>query len=77
MPTITVRLHGGLEGHQGARAQHVIDAAPGATLLDVQDLVGIPRGEVGLFVIDGELRSEGEVPRAGALVDLYPVFGGG
>lgn len=77
MPTVTVRLHGGLEQRITSSGQEVIELAPGATLLDLQDQLGILRGEVGLFVVDGELRHEGDMPRAGALIDLYPMFGGG
>ena len=76
MPAVTVRLHGGLERHVG-RATLVVDLPPGATLLELQDWLHIPRGEVGLFLVDGELRREADVPGADARVDLYPLFGGG
>ena len=77
MPTLTVLVHGGLECHAEHRGPLVLEVAPGSSLLDIQDRLGIPRGDVGLFVVDGELRSEGYVPPDGARVDLYPMFGGG
>ncbi|HEX9117139.1 MAG TPA: hypothetical protein VGA61_13815 [Anaerolineae bacterium] len=72
-----VRLHGGLERYTGNATLVVLDVAPGATLLALQDQLGIPRGDVGLFVVDGELRQEADVPDADTQVDLYPLFGGG
>jgi len=77
MTAVTVRLHGGLERHLGRAGSLVVDLPPGATLLELQDRLHIPRGEVGLFVVDGELRYEADVPVADARVDLYPMFGGG
>jgi len=77
MPAVTVRLHGGLERHVGRTGPLVVDLPPGATLLELQDWLHIPRGEVGLFLVDGELRREADVPVADARVDLYPLFGGG
>lgn len=75
MTQVTVRLHGGLERHAGTSRS--LDLPAGATLLDVQDALDIPRGEVGLFIVDGEMQHEGFAPRDGATVDLYPMFGGG
>jgi hypothetical protein len=74
---VTVYVHGGVEGYLGGVGPFFVDLPSGATLLELQDLLGVPRGEVGLFLVDGELRSEGEAPDAGARVDLYPLFGGG
>lgn len=74
---VTVRLHGGLERYAGGAGPFRMALAEGATLLDLQDILQIPRGEVGLFVVDGELCDEGKHPRAAAKIDLYPVFGGG
>ncbi len=77
MPAVTVHLHGGLERHLGRAGPLVVDLPPDATLLELQDWLHIPRGEVGLFVVDGELRHEADVPDADARIDLYPLFGGG
>lgn len=76
MTRVTVRLHGGLERHAGTSCQS-LDLPAGATLLDAQDALDIPRGEVGLFVVDRELQHEGFAPQDGATVDIYPMFGGG
>lgn len=72
-----MRLHGGLERFAGGAGPFLLELTEGATLLDLQDLLRIPRGEVGLFVVDGELCDEGRHLRAAAKIDLYPVFGGG
>jgi|YNPBryBLVA2012_1023415.scaffolds.fasta_scaffold91866_1 hypothetical protein len=77
MPAVTVRLHGGLERHVGNAGPLVVNLPPGATLLELQDRLHIPRGEVALFLVDGELRREADVLDADARVDLYPLFGGG
>ncbi len=77
MPRLTVRLHGGLECHATVRTPAVVDLPAGATLLDLQDRLGIRRGEVALFLLDGELQNEAAVPDADGTVDLYPMFGGG
>ncbi len=77
MPTLIVRLHGPWADKGHGSADMSQDLPPGATLLDVQDALGIPRGEVGLFVVDGELRHEDFVPPAGARIDIFPLFGGG
>ena len=77
MPVVTVRLHGGLERHLDRVGPMTVALPPGATLLDLQDRLRVPRGEVGLFVVDGELRHESDKPDADAQVDLYPLFGGG
>ncbi len=76
MLRVNVQLHGGLE-QSGGVGRQPLNLPPGATLLDVQDLLRVPRGEVGLFVVDGELRHEDYVPQDGAMVDIYPLFGGG
>jgi hypothetical protein len=55
----------------------LLELPPGATLLDVQDLLGVPRGEVGFFLVDGELRPDEYAPQEGVTVDVYPLFGGG
>lgn len=74
---VTVRLHGGLERHAGGVSSLVAHLPLGTTLLELQDRLNIPRGEVGLFVVDGELRRETDALDADARVDLYPYFGGG
>jgi len=77
MTTVTARAHGGLERHIPGAGPWTLDLPPGATLLHVQDLLGIPRGDVGLFLVDGEMRHEDAQPASGAVIDLYPMFGGG
>jgi hypothetical protein len=77
VPTLIVRLHGGLERKTGAPAYVLRGLPSGAKLLDVQDALGIPHGDVGLFVVEGELRHEAFAPPAGAHIDIYPLFGGG
>ncbi len=74
---MTVRLHGGLDGRPQSAFVRVLVLPVGATLLDAQDALGIPRGEVGLFVVDGEMRDESLPLWDGATVDVYPMFGGG
>lgn len=77
MTQVTVRLRGGLERHAPEPPGRLLDAPPGATLLTLQDMLGIPRGEVGLFVVDGQMQHEDFAPPDGATVDIYPMFGGG
>ncbi len=77
MPEVLVRAHGGLGGGPDFAGYQPVDLPAGGTLLDLQDRLGIPRGEVGLFLVDGELRDESYTPASAAQVDLYPVFGGG
>lgn len=77
MLKLRVRLHGGLERGIVGPGGVSIDLPPGATLRSAQDSLGIPPGEVGLFVVDGELRHEDFVPPDGATIDIYPLFGGG
>jgi len=55
----------------------MVELQPGSSLLALQDRLGIPRGEVGLFLVDGEVCHEADVPGAGAQIQLYPLFGGG
>jgi hypothetical protein len=77
MPRLKIRLHGGLECEAVDPANGSLDVPPGATLRSVQDALGVPRGAVGLFVVDGELRHDDYAPPDGATVDIYPLFGGG
>ena len=77
MTRVTVRLRGGLERDAAPASCRTLDLPAGATLLDAQDMLGIPRGEVGLFVVDGELAHEGFAPQDGATIDIFPMFGGG
>jgi hypothetical protein len=74
---VTVRLHGGIQGKAAGSNHQTLHLPSGSTLLSVQDALGIPRGEVGLFVVDGELRNGDYEPEDGAIVDIYPFFGGG
>lgn len=59
------------------RRQVEVCVEDGATLAAVQERLGIPRGEVGLFVADREFQSEDAQVQDGSTVDLYPMFGGG
>lgn len=77
MTRVMVRLHGGLERDAEPPPGRPLDLPAGATLLGIQDTLGIPRGDVGLFIVDGEMRQEGFAPQEGAIVDIYPMFGGG
>lgn len=77
MLRLKVRLHGGLGREAAGPAYVPIDLPPGSTLGSVQDALRIPRGEVGLFVVDGDLRHEDYAPPDGARIDIYPLFGGG
>ena len=43
MPVLTVRLHGGLERHLDRVGPVAVNLPPGATLLDLQDRLRIPR----------------------------------
>jgi hypothetical protein len=74
---VTVRFNGGLERHLGLKKQFEATVSDEATLLEVQDLLGIPRGEVGLFVVAGELMAEDAVAADHSTIDLFPMFGGG
>ncbi len=77
MTDVVVRLHGGLERWTGSAGPLMVELQPGSSLLALQDRLGIPRGEVGLFLVDGEVCHEADVPGAGAQIQLYPLFGGG
>jgi len=77
MLRLKFRLHGGLGAQAVGPAHTPIDLPPGSTLRSLQDALRIPAGEVGLFVVDGELRHEDYAPQDGATVDIYPLFGGG
>jgi hypothetical protein len=77
VPHVVVRLHGGLEGQSTDSPERRLQLAPGSNLLAVQDALGILRGEVGLFVVDGAMRHEDYTPEDGAVVDIFPLFGGG
>lgn len=77
MLRLKVRLHGGLERETANSDYAPIALPPGATLSGLQDALRIPRGEVGLFVVNGELRHEDYAPPDGAMIDIYPLFGGG
>ena len=77
MKRVTVRLHGGLERYTGRRGGLELLVNDEATLAAVQDLLGIPKGEVAFFLVDQELRTESDLVQEGSTIDLYPVFGGG
>jgi hypothetical protein len=77
MPHLIVRLHGGLAERTGAPASLELDLPATATLLDLQDCLGIPRGEAGLFLVDRQIRPESATVGEASEIDIYPVFGGG
>lgn len=77
MIRVTVRLNGGLERYASMRHLVEVCVEDGATLASVQERLGIPRGEVGLFVVNRQLLNEDAPVPDGSIVDLYPMFGGG
>jgi hypothetical protein len=77
MPFLIVRLHGGLAELTGSPATVQLDLPATLTLLDIQDYLGIPRGEIGLFLLDRQMGQEGTVVGEARQLDIYPIFGGG
>ena len=77
MSHVIVRLHGGLAERMGASASLELDLPATVTLLDLQDRLGIPRGEAGLFLVGRQIRPESATVGDASEIDIYPVFGGG
>ena len=80
MTTITVRLrlHGFLDRHSPASSECLSLQLPtGARAGEALDRLGVPRGAVGLLLVNGQ-RSDTDKPLSdGDRVEIFPLLGGG
>jgi hypothetical protein len=77
MRRLTVRLRGGLERYTSMQREVEIWVCADVILADIQNRLGIPKGEVGLFVLDRQIVDESARVADASIVELYPMFGGG
>ncbi|HEY6001859.1 MAG TPA: MoaD/ThiS family protein [Anaeromyxobacter sp.] len=54
-----------------------LDPPEGATIGDVVDGLGIPRGEVGILMVSGRHAQLADRLSAGDTVSIFPLVGGG
>ena len=77
MKHVRVRLHGGLERYIGTTGEVDLRVDDHTSLAALQDLLGVPRGEAGLFVVGEKLLGGDALVEDNSTVDIYPAFGGG
>jgi molybdopterin converting factor small subunit len=78
MISITIRLHGFLDRQSPAGGEWLSQQLPtGARAGETLDRLGVPRGAVGLLLVNGQ-RSDTDTPLAdGDSVEVFPLLGGG
>jgi molybdopterin converting factor small subunit len=74
MKYVIVRLHGILD--QGSSELH-LKVEDVIKLSSLQQLAGVPAGQVGLALVNGELSWGDTAVQPGAVVDFYPTIAGG
>jgi len=78
MISITIRLHGFLDRHLPAGGEWLslqlpTDARAGEAL----DRLGLPRGAVGLLLVNGQRRDTDTPLAGGDRLEIFPLLGGG
>jgi len=78
MISITIRLHGFLDRRSPAGGEWLSLQLPaGALAGEALDRLGVPRGAVGLLLVNGQ-RGDTDTPLAdGDRVEIFPLLGGG
>jgi molybdopterin converting factor small subunit len=78
MISITIRLHGFLDRQSPTGGDWLSLQLPaGARAGEALDRLGVPRGAVGLLLVNGQ-RSDTDTPLAdGDRVEIFPLLGGG
>ncbi|MCL6638865.1 MAG: MoaD/ThiS family protein [Firmicutes bacterium] len=61
----------------GGRTELVLEAAPGSTIADLVDLLGIPRGYISFPAVNGTRADFTDPLRPGDEVILFPYLAGG
>ena len=78
MISVIIRLHGFLDRQSPAGGEWLSLQLPtGARAGEALDRLGVPRGAVGLLLVNGQ-RSDTDTPLAGGdRVEIFPLLGGG
>ncbi len=78
MISVNIRLHGFLDRQPPAGGEWLSLQLPtGARAGEALDRLGVPRGAVGLLLVNGQ-RSDTDTPLAGGdRVEIFPLLGGG
>lgn len=74
---LSVRLLANLKRYTGGRTDIDLEVVSGVSLGVVMDGLGIPRGEVGVALINGRLASDDTILSEGDCVELVPAVCGG
>ncbi len=73
---IRLILHGGLGG-TSAPETRLVGVPAGTTLAEALEGVGVERGLIGVASCEGKLLAPETPLQSDAVVDVYPIFGGG
>ncbi len=61
----------------GKTEQVMLDYKPGLTIRAILEQYGLQPGHIGLVLVDGQARDLNCTLHDGAIIELYPIFGGG
>lgn len=72
---LTIRLFANFRDGRFREAAREVE--PGTTIGAIADALHIPRGEIGVLLVNGRHAELDVVPRAGDTVAIFPQIGGG
>ncbi len=61
----------------GKQNQVELTYEPGLTIRAILEQHGLQPGHIGLVLVDGQVRGLSSTLHDGAIIELYPIFGGG
>ncbi len=74
---VTAYVREDLKGYTGMQEQHELEFKPGATVLDVALLLGLPEVDIRLYVVNNANVAKTKEVQSGDVVEFYPLITGG
>jgi sulfur carrier protein ThiS len=77
MPQITVNVYANLRDYTGGAASVSIDVAPGQTVADALDTLGIPHEKTKIIFVNSRAGKLDDTLEGQDRIDLFSAIGGG
>jgi molybdopterin converting factor small subunit len=77
MPRVKLNLYAGLRAYIGGKPSVDLEIAPGETVGELLDRVGVPREQTRILLVNGRAAAPSDELSGGEQIGVFPAIGGG
>ena len=77
MPRVKLNLYAGLRAHIGGKPSVDLEIAPGQTVGELLDRLGVPHEQTRILFVNGRAASLSDKLTGGEQIGVFPAIGGG